>query len=33
MSDLYWLTDAQMAGLEHFCPKSHGDPAPFSPDT
>ena len=24
MSDLYWLTDAQMARLESFFPKSHG---------
>ena len=26
MSDLFWLTDAQMAGLEPFVPKSHGKP-------
>lgn len=26
MSDLFWLTDAQMAGLEPFFPKSHGKP-------
>ncbi len=26
MSDLYWLTDAQMARLELFFPKSHGKP-------
>ena len=26
MSDLYWLTDAQMAKLEPFFPKSHGKP-------
>ena len=26
MSDLFWLTDAQMARLEPFCPKSHGKP-------
>ena len=26
MSDLYWLTDAQMARLEPFFPKSHGKP-------
>ncbi len=26
MSDLYWLTDAQMAKLEPFFPKSHGMP-------
>lgn len=24
MSDLYWLTDAQMAKLKPFFPKSHG---------
>ncbi|MBB5772367.1 transposase [Brevundimonas vesicularis] len=24
MSDLYWLTDEQMARLEPFFPKSHG---------
>jgi len=24
MSDLYWLSDAQMAKLEPFFPKSHG---------
>lgn len=24
MSDLFWLSDAQMARLEPFCPKSHG---------
>ena len=24
MSDLYWLTNAQMARLETFFPKSHG---------
>src|SRR6218665_1598322 len=26
MSNLYWLTDAQMARLEPFFPKSHGKP-------
>ena len=26
MSDLFWLTDAQMARLERFFPKSHGKP-------
>ena len=26
MSDLYWLTDEQMARLEPFFPKSHGKP-------
>lgn len=26
MSDLYWLTGAQMARLEPFLPKSHGKP-------
>ena len=26
MSDLYWLTDAQMARLEPYFPKSHGKP-------
>ena len=26
MSDLYWLTDAQIARLEPFFPKSHGKP-------
>ncbi|MDQ1193855.1 transposase [Brevundimonas vesicularis] len=26
MSDLYWLTDEQMARLETFFPKSHGKP-------
>jgi transposase len=26
MSDLYWLTDGQMARLEPFFPKSHGKP-------
>ncbi len=26
MSDLYWLTDEQMARLEPFSPKSHGRP-------
>jgi transposase len=26
MSDLYWLTDEQMAWLEPFFPKSHGKP-------
>ena len=26
MSDLHWLTDEQMARLEHFFPKSHGKP-------
>ena len=26
MSDLFWLTDAQMARLEPFLPKSHGKP-------
>jgi len=24
MSDLYWLTDEQMARLEPFFPKNHG---------
>jgi len=24
MNDLYWLSDAQMAKLEPFFPKSHG---------
>ncbi len=24
MSDLYWLTDEQMARLEPYFPKSHG---------
>jgi transposase len=24
MSDLYWLTDEQMARLQPFFPKSHG---------
>lgn len=24
MSDLYWLTDEQMARLKPFLPKSHG---------
>jgi hypothetical protein len=23
MSDLYWLTDEQMARLRPYCPKSH----------
>lgn len=27
MSDLYWLTDEQMARLEPFFPKSHGRPS------
>jgi transposase len=26
MSDLYWLSDVQMAKLEPFFPKSHGKP-------
>ena len=26
MSDLFWLTDAQMARLRPFFPKSHGKP-------
>lgn len=26
MSDLFWLTDAQMARLRPFFPKSHGRP-------
>ena len=26
MSDLFWLSDAQMARLEPFFPKSHGRP-------
>ncbi|SCM66622.1 transposase [Donghicola eburneus] len=26
MSDLFWLTDAQMASLAPFFPKSHGKP-------
>ena len=26
MSDLYWLSDTQMAKLEPFFPKSHGKP-------
>ena len=26
MSDLFWLTEAQMACLEPFFPKSHGKP-------
>ena len=26
MFDLFWLTDAQMARFEPFCPKSHGKP-------
>ena len=26
MSDLYWLSDEQMAKLEPFFPKSHGKP-------
>lgn len=26
MSDLFWLTDSQMARLEPFFPKSHGKP-------
>ena len=26
MSDLFWLTDAQMARLAPFFPKSHGKP-------
>lgn len=26
MSDLFWLSDAQMAKLEPFFPKSHGKP-------
>ena len=27
MSNLFWLTDAQMARLEPFFPKSHGSHA------
>lgn len=26
MSNLFWLTDAQMARLEPYFPKSHGNP-------
>ncbi|MCH2078007.1 MAG: IS5/IS1182 family transposase, partial [Rhodobacteraceae bacterium] len=26
MSDLFWLSDEQMARLEPFFPKSHGKP-------
>ena len=26
MSDLFWLSDAQLARLEPFFPKSHGKP-------
>ena len=26
MSDLYWLTDEQMARLKPFVPKKHGQP-------
>ena len=26
MSDSYWVTDAQMARLERYFPKSHGKP-------
>ncbi len=26
MSDLFWLTDVQMARLQPFFPKSHGKP-------
>jgi len=26
MSDLYWLTDEQMARLRPYFPKSHGKP-------
>ncbi len=26
MSNLFWLTDAQMARLQPFFPKSHGKP-------
>ncbi len=26
MSDLFWLTDARMARLEPYFPKSHGKP-------
>ena len=26
MSNIFWLTEAQMAGLEPFFPKSHGKP-------
>jgi transposase len=26
ISDLFWLTDPQMARLEHFFPKPHGKP-------
>lgn len=26
MSDLFWLTDAQMACLKPYFPKSHGKP-------
>ena len=28
MRDLFWLTDEQMARLEPFFPKSHGDLSP-----
>ncbi len=31
MSDLYWLTDAQMGRLEPFFPKSHGKPRVHCP--
>jgi transposase len=26
MSNVYWLTDEQMAGLRHYFPRSHGKP-------
>jgi transposase len=26
MSNLFWLTDPQMARLRPFCPKNHGKP-------
>jgi hypothetical protein len=31
MSDLYWLTDEQMAKLAPFFPKSHGKPRVHCP--
>jgi hypothetical protein len=31
MSDLYWLTDEQMAKLSPFFPKSHGKPRVHCP--
>jgi len=30
MSDLFWLTDAQMSRLNPFFPKSHGKPRVLS---